>query len=143
MDLGNLPVPHDDGHFISERVSRTVQLIRDYDSRLDVVWLPPERRDHPDDPQFYVVECMPDGRRLPVFSIQDESFMDERLLERIYMNDAEKQGNIMEAIDARNRARRDMIARENKDREAEILDIAKHVLASPKSRYRHNGKVYE
>jgi hypothetical protein len=142
VDFHSLPVPHDDGHFISDRVSRTVQLIREYDSRLDVVWLPPERRENPNDPEFYVVERMPDGRTLPVFSIQNESFMDERLLERIYENDAEKQGNVMDALDARNKAKRDMMARESLDREAEMRDIAAHVLASRKSTYKANGKVY-
>lgn len=142
MDFRDLPVPHDDGHFISEKVSRTVELIRQYDPNLDVVWLPPERRDNPNDPEFYVVERMADGRTLPVFSIQSAEFMDERLLERIYTNDAEKQGNIMDAIDARNKARRDMIAKESAEREAEYLEVAQAILRSPKSTYRHNGKVY-
>lgn len=142
MDFRSLPVPHDDGHFISEKVSRTVELIRQYDSNLDVVWLPPERRDDPRDPEFYVVERTPDGRTLPVFSIQDETYMDERLLERIYETDSLKQNDVLGAMDARNKARRDMIAKESADREAEYLDVAASILRSPKSTYKHNGKVY-
>jgi hypothetical protein len=34
MDFRDLPVPHDDGHFISDKVSRTVELIRKYDPNL-------------------------------------------------------------------------------------------------------------
>jgi hypothetical protein len=143
MDFKDLPVPHDDGHFISDRVSRTVELIRQYDSNLDVVWLPPERRDNPNDPEFYVVERMADGRTLPVFSIQSAEFMDERLLERIYETDALKQDDVLSAMDARNKAKRDMIMAEARDRELEYLEVAKSVLKSPKSRYRHNGRVYE
>lgn len=142
MDLNDLPVPHDDGHFISDRVSRTVQLIRQYDPNLDVVWLPPERRENPNDPEFYVVERLPDGRALPVFSILNESFMDERLLERIYELDSLKQDDVLGAMDARNKAKRDMLAAEAVDREAEILEVAAYVLRSPKSTYKHNGKVY-
>lgn len=148
MELRDLPVPMADGHWVSEKVARTVELIRNYDPNLDVVWLPPERRDDPRDPEFYVVERTVDGRTLPVFSIQDESFMDERLLERIYENDSLKNNDVMGGIDARNKARRDMIAAEQRDREAEFLEMAASILKSPKTRYttpdgRGGRKVWE
>lgn len=141
MDFASLPVPMEDGHWVNERVARTVELIRQYDHRLDVVWLPPERRER-NDPAYYVVEKMDDGRTLPVFSIADDEHMDERLLEQIYENDSMKQGDVLSAMDARNKARRDMRIAEHLDKEAEMRDIAAHVLKSRKSTYKANGKVY-
>jgi len=138
QDLRELPVPMDDGHWISERVERTAHLVRQYDERLDVVWCPPETRREKDEPQFFVVEKMADGRRLPVLSIPDESFMDERVLEELIKRDQEQQGHgneFLKKLDAKNAAVRAMKEQEALDRREEMKDMVAHIIASPKSRY--------
>jgi len=138
QDLRELPVPMDDGHWISERVERTAYLVRQYDERLDVVWCPPETRRDKDEPQFFVVEKMADGRRLPVLSILNESVMDERVLEELIKRDQEKQGHgneFLKKLDAKNAAVRAMQQQEALDRREEMKDMVAHIIASPKSKY--------
>jgi hypothetical protein len=85
----DLPTAHDDGHFISGKVSRIVELVREYDSRLDVKWIPPNMRSATD-PAFAITERLSDGRDVVAFYVQDESEMDERVLERVLLGDNTK-----------------------------------------------------
>lgn len=139
--LTNLPVPLSDGHWINAKVQRTVELLKEYDSNLDVVWIPPEKRD-PGEAAFMVIELTPKGPK-PVFSVQDEDHMDERLLEQVYRYDSAKHGNVLNEMDARNQARRDMVRKEHEDQMAAAHDLAAHILRSPKTRYKHDGVTYE
>lgn len=137
----NLPVPHDDGSFISQRVSRIVELIRDYDPNLDVRWIPARsRRDG--DPAFAIVTKDLTGREYVVFYVQDEQDFDGRVLERLYQADAAKHGNILSEIDARNKAVRALQEKEHQEQMEEAKDLAYHILKSKKHEYKHNGIKY-
>lgn len=136
----SLPVPHDDGHWISERVSRIVELIREYDSRLDVRWIPPENRE-PGDAALAVIENTPTGPMV-AFYVQDEKEFDERILARIYEGD-NKHGNVLDKIEAHNAALRAYQEKQYQDQLEDAGDLAMHILRSPKTRYKHNGRVYE
>lgn len=89
-----------------------------------------------------VIELTPKGPK-PVFSVQDEDHMDERLLEQVYRYDSAKHGNVLNEMDARNQARRDMVRKEHEDQMAAAHDLAAHILRSPKTRYKHDGVTYE
>jgi len=106
-----------------------------------VAWIPPELREEGDE-AFLVLEMTPQGPK-PVFAVKSEEYMDERLLEAVYRYDTQKHGDVLSEIDARNKARRDMVRKEHQDQMEEAHDLAAHVLRSNKIRYRHNGVVYE
>lgn len=137
----NVPVPHDDGSFISEKVSRIVELVREYDHNIDVRWIPPNRR-AVDDPAFALVTRQMDGKEYVIFYVQDESQFDERVLQRLYQNDAEKQGNILDAAEAHNAAVRAYQQKVHKEQLEEAKDLAYHILKSNKHTYKHNGVKY-
>ncbi len=139
--LANLPVPHDDGSFISERVSRIVELVREYDPRIDVRWIKPDQRG-PDEPAFALVTRDMSGREYVIFYVQDEQSFDGSVLERLYQSDAEKQGNVLSAIDARNQAVRAIKQKLHHEQLEEARDVAYHILRSPKHTYKHNGVKY-
>lgn len=142
LDLANLPVPHADGSFISERVSRIVEVIRDYDSTLDVRWIPPNQRGA-EDPAFAIV-CSPVGApEYVVFYIKDEAAMDGGVLQRIYEMDAAKHGNILTKIESENKAVRAIQANLHKERLAEAADLSYSILRSKKHVYKHDGIRYE
>lgn len=140
--LANLPVPHDDGSFISEKVSRIAEVIRDYDANIDVRWVrPADRRDG--EPAFAIVHAAPGQLEYVIFYVQDEADFDGRILERLYQNDAAKHGNILSEVDARNAAVKAIQSNLHKERLEEAKDLAYHILKSPKHTYKHDGMVYE
>lgn len=134
-------IPLESGQWISESVNRTIELIREYDPNLDVQWIPPNQRAE-GEPAFLIVEKV-GGRFVPVFSVDSEEYMDERILERIILNDHTKRGDILSEMDARNQAKRAILLKEKKDEMEEAHDLAHHILKSPKTRYKHDGVTYE
>lgn len=141
LDNVNLPVPHEDGSFISQRVSRIVEVIREYDRDLDVRWIPAKRRRN-GDPAFAIVGKQKDGKEYVVFYVQDESDFDGRVLERLYQIDSAKHGDILSEIDARNKAVRAIQEKLHKEQMEEAKELAYSILHSPKHTYKHNGVTY-
>lgn len=141
--LANLPVPHDDGRFISERVSRIVELIREYDSTIDVRWVPPDERQYTDDPAFALVTRDRVGREYVIFYVQSEKEFDGSVLERLYQTDAAKHGNILNDIDARNQAIKAIQAKLHKERLEEAHEMFYDVMKSPLHTYKMpDGRVF-
>lgn len=133
----SIPVPHSDGSWVSERISRVIELIREYDSALDVKWIPPDRRGE-GDPAFAITETR-QGREYVAFYVQSEKDFDERILARIYAGDSTRT-NVMSELDAYNEAVRAVQARKKEDERAEMHELAFSMLRSPLHTYRHNGK---
>jgi hypothetical protein len=134
----DLPTAHDDGHFISGKVSRIVELVREYDSRLDVKWIPPNMRSATD-PAFAITERLSDGRDVVAFYVQDESEMDERVLERVLLGDNTKH-DVQARIEAQNLAVRAVAESKRREEVAEYSEFAKSVITSRLHTYRHNGR---
>lgn len=140
--LVDMPIPLEDGHWVNAKVARVVEILKDYDDKLDVVWIPPERRE-PGEAAFMVVEMTPKGPQ-PIFAVESEDYMDERLLEQVYRYDTQKHGgNVLSEMDARNKARRDMVNKKHQEEMEAAHDLAYHILKSPKIRYKHDGVTYE
>jgi hypothetical protein len=136
----DLPAVHDNGMFISAKVSRIVELIREYDHRLDVKMIPPGMR-RPDEPAFAITERLSDGREVVAFYVQDESYFDERVLARIYEGDNTK-GDVQKRIDAQNAAvNRVREARQAEER-AQYYDLMGSMIRSNKHTYRHDGRKF-
>lgn len=136
-----LPVAHDDGHFISERVSRLVEIIRERWPVVDVKWIPPELRGVYDD-AFLIVENLPDGRTVPIFRVKNEQEFDGSVLERLIQSD-NANGNVHNAIEAQNEAVRLIQKKLEKEQREEAHDLAGSILKSPLHTYRHkmdNGR---
>lgn len=138
--LADAPTAHDDGHFISAKVSRIVELIREYDPRLDVKWIPPEHRE-PGDAVFSIIERTSDGKEHIAFHVQSEEEFNESVLARIYAADVDH-NDVLGRVEANNRAIRDADAARKRDAMEERHDLMRTLLASPKHNFRHDGKEY-
>jgi len=138
--LADAPTAHDDGHFISAKVSRIVELIRQYDDRLDVAWVPPEYRQE-GDAAFAITERIADGRTQVVMYVNSEEEMNESVLARIYESDVEN-NDVLGKIEANNRAVRNAEALRRRDEMEEAHDLLHTVLKSPKHNFTHDGKTY-
>lgn len=137
----DLPTAHDDGRFISAKVSRIVELIREYDHRLDVKWIPPNMRGA-DDPAFAITEALGDGREVVAFYVQSEADFDERVLARIYEGDNSK-GDVQARVDATNAAINRVREVRAAEERAQFYDLTRSIVRSPKHTYRHNGRKYD
>lgn len=136
----DLPTAHDDGRFISAKVSRIVELIREYDHRLDVMWVPPDMRG-PNDPAFAIIERLGDGRNVVAFYVQSEEEFDEGVLERIYLGDNTKH-DVQARIEARNKAIRTVELRKQEEERHQYYDMLSTMIRSPKHTFRHDGRKF-
>jgi hypothetical protein len=142
MDLIDLPVPHVDGRFVSGRVSRIIELIREYSPNLDVKWIPPDARQN-GEAAFIITEKTTNGREVIAFSVQTEDEFDERVLGRIIAADTNK-NDVEGRIEANNAAVRAVQCKRYQEWLEEQLEVAKSVLRSPKDTYiGPGGKVYK
>ena len=145
MDPRHLPymdvaVPMEDGSFVNEKVARIVELIREYDYRLDVEWIPTAAR-APGDDAFRIIEHTPDGRKAVVMGVATEEEFDERVLARIYGAD-NKNWDVQERMEAHNKAVRDLQRKRREEIMEENNQMAAAILRSPKSTYRIGDKVF-
>jgi hypothetical protein len=131
-------VPAEDGSWVNEKTARIAELIQQYDHRLELRWIRPDQR-VPGEPEFAVIEKSDDGREYVAFLIQNEDFVDERLLGRIYAAD-NKDKNVGDEAEAHNRAVRAVVEQEKRDEDAAVKDLALSMLKSQLHTYRHNGR---
>jgi|SRR6187455_1413143 len=136
----DLPTAHDDGHFISAKVSRVIELIREYDNRLDVKWVPPDRRS-PTDPAFAITERLADGREVVAFYVDSEESFDEDVLARIYEGDNSKH-DIQTRVDAQNAAAKRLQEAKHREEREQYYSLLGSMIKSKKHTYKHDGRQY-
>jgi hypothetical protein len=136
----DLPTVHDDGHFISAKVSRVIELIREYDHRLDVKWVPPDRR-APTDPAFAITEKLSDGREVVAFYVDSEDHFDENVLARIYQGDNTK-NDVQARVAATNAAAMAVQRAKQQEQMEEYYSLLGSMITSKKHTYKHDGRKY-
>jgi hypothetical protein len=136
----DLPAVHDDGSFISARVSRIVELIREYDPNLEVKWIPEKMR-RPDEPAFMITERLRDGREVVAFYVQSEADFNEAVLARIYEGDNSKH-DVQKRVDAQNAAVNRIREAKQAEEVAQYADLMRSMITTKKHYYRHDGKKY-
>lgn len=136
----DLPTAHDDGRFISAKVSRIVELVREYDHRLDVKWIPPNLRGATD-PAFAVTERLADGSEVVAFYVQDESEFDESVLTRILESD-NAHNDVGARVEANNLAVRAVAEKRRREEVDAYADFATSVIRSRKHTYHHDGRSF-
>jgi hypothetical protein len=140
MSTVDLPTVHSDGHFISAKVSRVVELIREYDHHLDVKWVPPDQRG-PNDPAFAITERLGDGREVVAFYVDTEDHFDEGVLARIYMGDNTK-NDVQARVTAQNAAAEAVRHAKQREELEEYYSLLGSMITSKRHTYRHNGRKY-
>jgi hypothetical protein len=137
----DLPTVHDNGMFISAKVSRIVELIREYDSNLDVKWVPPTMRGRTD-PAFAITERLRDGREVVAFYVNTEAEFNEDVLARIYAGDNAKQ-DVQAMMEAKNKAVRAATKAKQREELEASYDFMASMIGSHKHTYRHGGRKYD
>jgi len=137
LDLAAVAVPMSDGSWVSAKVARVAEIIADYDPRLEVRWLPRDRR-APGDSAFQIVEHCANGAEVVAFSVATEAEFDERVLARIFAAD-NRRDNVLDRLEAHNAAVRAVELKKALEEQEEARDVAAAVFASPLHSYRHAG----
>lgn len=139
LSLGTVLVPTSDGYLIDENHARIAEIIKDYDSELELAWIPPDKR-LPGDSPFAVIH-RPMGK--PEYIAFYADVCDERIIERIFIGDVKRHGGtILNEIDAKNAAVKAVQMKKQMDELDAQADKAQHVLKSPLHKYRMEGIDY-
>lgn len=136
MDLtddGHIYFPSNDGKtWISEKQRRVNEILNDFDSNLQLQWIPPGRRNEKDEP-FRVV-CFPVNGRPYLICTAMEA--DERLLATVFQSrQKNNSGNLLTWLDNYNSAKEIYNAKINQDRRQEQHEMAQAVIRNNKSSY--------
>ena len=129
------------GYFISEAHQRIAEIIKDYEPTLELVWIPPNKRNFNDTFPFAVVHH-PEGRESYVVRKLKEDEVDNRLLAWLFANDQERNSplSMLDKIDLANEL---IKAKKQEEELAAKRDVALSILKSPLNRYKHDGVVYQ
>lgn len=139
LSMGTVFVPTEGGGVVDENQARIAEIIKDYDPELELAWIPPDKR-VPGDQPFAVIH-RPMGKPSYIAFYADQC--DERIIERIFIGDVKRHGGtILDEVDAKNAAVKAIAMKKQMDLMEDAADEAKHVLASPLSKYRSKGVDY-
>ncbi len=133
-------VAMDDGHFVSEKVARISEIIRDFNPYLQLVWIPPENRTETDTtPPFAIMDTTPGKEPYVVFTIK-ENELDERVLAKLFQGDL-AHNDVLARLEAEEKAATVLKLKEQMDKAEERKDFVKSVVGSGKHSFRHNGRI--
>lgn len=141
-DDGHIYFPTNDGNWISEKQRRINEILQDFDSKLQLQWIPPGSRNEKDEP-FRVV-CFPQNGHPYLVCTGMEA--DERLLASVFAADQKKHGRDLTWLDNYNSAKEIYNAKINHEKRQEMHEMAYSVLRNTKSSYKiydHRGELID
>jgi hypothetical protein len=129
------------GHFVSEEHRRIAEIINDYDSTLNLVWIPPNLREF--DEEFpFAIQHSPSNLKSYIVRKLRESDVNPELVAWLWMNDVARNGDApLQRLKAIEDAREVLRLKANLEASEEANDLASSIIKG-KNYYRHNGKVY-
>ena len=128
------------GHFVSDRISRVVEAIKEYEPRLEVKWIPEGQRRN-GQAAFAVIYHDSEHGEYTLFYVNSEEEFDERVLQRIIVNDQRNGKTSLSDYDAWEKTNQLIAEQKRLDALEEANDIAFHVFNSHKSRYKVNDDL--
>lgn len=132
-------VPAEDGHWVNEKFARIAEIIHDFDNRLQLVWIPPEKRTETDVQPYGVLHTADNGYQALVMLIKEDE-LDERVLEQLFLNDTERH-DVLARQEAKELAAT-VLRNKQKMEEAEARrDFVATVVGSHKHTFKHNGRI--
>jgi ribosomal protein S28E/S33 len=129
-----------DGMMLSAEHMRIAEIIQDYDPYLELIWIPPNQRDHNDTFPFAVRHNPPGKESYIVFKLR-ETEVDHRVLARLFRGDNSK-GDILSVIESEEAARRLLEMKKQKDEMEEARELAAWAVKA-KPGAKHNGVRFD
>lgn len=129
-----------DGYWVSEQFAQIAEVIHDYDSHMELAWIPPEQRTDKT-PPYAVMETNGEGKRTLVFTIE-EMDLNHTVLARLFRGDTHK-NNVLANIEADEIARKALEMKKEMEKAEERQDLIASIAGSPLHTYHHNGKKFQ
>lgn len=129
------------GHFISQEHKHIAQLIKEYDERCDLVFIPLTQRALDETFPFAIIHT-PENKPAYIIRKVREQDMNAELIAWLHMSDGTKNMRDLNAWqDAQDLAKKRLEDAAVAEANAEKADLAESIIKG-KNWYRHNGKVY-
>lgn len=110
--MGEIPtadayIATDDGHFVSQKMMDVAGVIKDYDSWLELRWIPPDKRRTPGDKleAYAIFDTHPNTNNRPIMYFKETDTPEEVLI-RLFHGDLNRGEHPLKYIDAHNTARK-------------------------------------
>lgn len=132
-------VPAEDGHWVNEKFARISEIISDFDHRLQLVWIPPEKRTVFDLKPYGILHTADNGTQKIVMYIKEED-LDERILAQLFLNDTERH-DVIARLEAEELAATVLRNKEKMEKAEERQDFIKTVVGSPLHSFKHKGRI--
>lgn len=133
--MGQVFIPSEDGRWINAEFERLARIINEYDSYLELRWIPYDKRTRQDKSPYIIVDTRTG------ISVLHANELDtpESILERLYLAD-DKNGNPLTRIEAHNLAIQIVQMQKWLDEREELRSQANFLLGSPLNTVRFKGK---
>jgi|SRR5882724_1662919 len=126
--------------WVSAEFQRLADAINEYDQHLWLEMVPPNLRDELID-QGKVFRIVDDRNNSTIMHADSLTRPDE-ILAALYSSDCTR-GSVLNRLDAHNKATEELQRRARDDARAAAMDLTAFVMKNTKSRWEHNGKIYD
>lgn len=133
----DIPIPTDDGRWVSENFERLQRVIQDYDHNLVLQWIPPEHR-APGDIPYRIW----DTKHHAVVFHASEKDTPQDILARLFEAD-NAHHNVMTRMQSANAAAKALQLKEQADLYEQMADEARFLKNSELHTVRMNGKKFD
>jgi hypothetical protein len=136
----NLYIPNtqDINDWVSERFSILAEIVREYDSYLELRWIPPDKRTRDDKKPYVVIDTRTN------YPVHYASELDnpEDILAKIFAGDGTK-NNVLDQLEAQEAARKVFLMKEWLVKMEEAAEEAEFFMKSPLNWINFNGKKFD
>lgn len=123
-----LPVIADDGSWVNGEYERLGRIVKEYDDRLALAWIPPDDRALNEKFPYAIIDTRND--QVVFYITADET--PEEILGRLFTSDG-KQGNVLDRLNAKHAALEAWRLKTQHDEMLEAQELATFMIKSPKN----------
>ncbi len=132
----------ENGYFVSQEHRRVAEILRDFDSNLELRFIPPHLRESQEEKQWpFVLVDNPPGKEPYLVMLLEENEINASLIGKVFQTRIDP-NRPMERLKALADAQRVYDLKKNQDEYDALDDFHAAMLRSPLHTYKHGGKVY-
>lgn len=120
-------VPASTGEWVDENYERLASAVQDYDHNLEMRWIPPMHRTREDKKPYVIWDNLSNSPVLYASELDTPS----EILAKLFMADSVRNGNVLDAIDAQNKAAEALRLKAKLDEQDLLKDKVKFMIGTP------------
>jgi hypothetical protein len=129
--MGEAFIPASDGRWVNENFMRLAEILHDYDSSIELRWIPPDQRTREDKKPYCVVHKQKDGKE---YAILHASELDDprKILAQVWSADNAK-GDVLKQLENQEAAERAFELKKQMDIAEARRDFAAFLMGTKKN----------